>query len=474
MCACVPDPKKITLSLPSNRPSILIVCKNGFYSIPPKAYYGSGYLLTKKSLKPLCKGLNSQEFLKEIYEGKVKLEDVCTAWAVTPTVRELEDDEARKKYGNVIDELNKVGNEVISHYRKYSRVYTVNWGFRVFEIDYELVRLEIDVIKKSNYYVVFNVRKSESIATTTAGVTVFQSDAQPDAVASDLIQYVPVKTSLKGVWVKKPIDKRYYAAVFKQVRIAPPAHVLLGIDPFAEPEKVEGITADLEELDIDLGEWEGGEGGAEKTETENTAVTTEEKTTTETEEEEKEIDVNELALRWIKEKGLIPATLVVFDLPSEYRGAKTKVKKVGDGYEEVRELRADMTKFRTLRSLFYKELRKVAWRSTTGWVMMQYVRKPDLDALNGIVEKLNELAGFEKGEERVVEFIQVFLPRHYVINQLKKYIAEKKASFEEFKRKAEEVKEKRTQYKRLVAAMEEVKEIIKDLEAELKYLKEEY
>ena len=149
------------------------------------------------------------------------------------------------------------------------------------------------------------------------------------------------------------------------------------------------------------------------------------------------------------------------------------MKKVGDGYEEVRELRADMTKFRTLRSLFYKELRKVAWRSTTGWVLMQYVRKPDLDALNGIVEKLNELAGFEKGEERVVEFIQVFLPRHYVINQLKKYIAEKKASFEEFKRKAEEVKEKRAQYKRLVVAMEEVKQIIKDLEAELKYLKEE-
>ena len=298
MCACVPDPKKITLSLPSNKPSILIVCKNGFYSIPPEAYYGSGYLLTKKSLKPLCKGLNSQEFLKEIHEGKVKLEDVCTVWAVTPTVRELEDDEARKKYGNVIDELNKVGNEVISSYRRYSRVYTVNWGFRVFEIDYELTRLEIDVIKKSKYYVVFNVRKPESVTTTIAGVTVFQSDAQPDAVASDLIQYVPVKSNLKGVWVKKPLDKRYYAAVFKQVRIAPPAHVLLGIDPFAEPEKVEEITADLEELDVDLGGWE--EAEAEKTETENTAVTTEEKTSptkaTETEEEEKEIDVNELAM----------------------------------------------------------------------------------------------------------------------------------------------------------------------------------
>lgn len=468
MCAHA-NPNTILTHLPTKSNSIFLVCKNGAYAInPPESYYGRGYLLTPKIFND--RKLASQ-LIDEVARGKVKLEDVCVAWYAYPSVREGD----VKTYGKIINELNSVTEKVLKNEK-----WKIGFDWDIEVVDYELKKAEIEVIRTSPYYIVVDFRlPNTSVFTVSARIVRFETNRVPDAVACDVLKFVPPNVKVPGLFMKAREKKLSYV-IFKYAEIIPLPHTLLGIP---EPTLSSTLSSDSSEEvegieDIDLeSEWglntlntDVSTSAEPSTESEGT----EEEKKGENEEQEKElgdvgdVDVNELVMRWIKERGLIPVTLIVFDLPSEYKGAKVKLKKVEGGFEEVRVLSWKMGKFRTLRSQFYKELRKVAWRSTAGWVL-RTASKPDLGTLNSIIARLNKLAELGE-EERIVEFIEVFMPRYYVVKQLQKYIAEKRASFEEFKRKAEEVKERREQYKRLMASVKELEELLKDLEEELRHI----
>ena len=158
--------------------------------------------------------------------------------------------------------------------------------------------------------------------------------------------------------------------------------------------------------------------------------------------------------------------LVVFDLPTEFKGAETVYSKEGGKYVEKKIFSVDPAKYRTLRKKFYTILHRIAYRTPSGWVMFENPSKTDLDELNAVIKALNDLAG----TKRTVWIIETYMPRKELVEWLRTYIAQRKANLAEIKRKLEENIEKKTIAKRLRKQFNQLIEEIQRLEQELKYL----
>ncbi len=432
----------IIASLPLKN-SFVLVCKTGEFVIPSLSYYESGYLITKNDVPKVFERLSKGE----------DLSDVCVAWEFTVSMGDVR------------------GVEDFLHVLRGAGVRKCD----VKGVTYAFNRVGINTRKVTNYYAVFDIISSDVISQFTASKTVVSCTVPVE----DVKNVVSAVNSLEGRFfkvVKEMTPKgKHKVSVVVPVEV-PPLHVFLDVQPSIEEEGEDELSIeDLDELDRMWGLENtsvfsrGSQAGAEEKDRSggsggegNTSVFS----------GVEDVDVEELASRMMREKGFVRRTLVVFDLPSEYRGARVKIRKVGDGFEEVRVLSQDFVKFRTLRSKFYTLLRRVAWRSRMGWVLFK-ASEPDLREMNKVVEELNKLARLSGVDERVVEFIDVYMPRDYLVRELGRYIVEKRASFEVFKRKAIEAKERRREYRRLVKVVAEVEELLGKLEEEMRYLKVE-
>jgi len=188
----------------------------------------------------------------------------------------------------------------------------------------------------------------------------------------------------------------------------------------------------------------------------------------ELEEEEKEEKVEvtkEDVYRYLESKGLVPVKLVTFDLPTEYKGARTTYEKSEDGKViEKKTFSVDPTRYRSLRRKFYAVLERGAFKTTAGWILTS---RANLKELNNTISELNKLAG----TSRNIWIIETYMPKDYVENQLEQYIKSRELALKEIEQKLQLEKLKESQKKRLQRRLEELSEVVKALREELRRLR---
>lgn len=169
--------------------------------------------------------------------------------------------------------------------------------------------------------------------------------------------------------------------------------------------------------------------------------------------------------KYLESRGLVPVRLVTFDLPTEYRGARTEYDKTEDGrVREVKVFSVDPTRYRSLRRKFYAVLERCAFKTTAGWVLRG---DADVSELNKVISELNKLAG----ESRNVWVIEAYMPRDYVINQLEQYIMSRELALKDIEGKLKLEKLKESERKRLERRLSELEEVVRKLREELKRIK---
>lgn len=173
-----------------------------------------------------------------------------------------------------------------------------------------------------------------------------------------------------------------------------------------------------------------------------TPITTSVPTKEEKTEVEEELDLEKLALK----AGFLKVKAVVFDLPTEYRGVKSKWTKNKQGLAiEERQYTLtpeEISKYRTLRKKFYNTLHKLSWKALIGWICY---RNADLTPLDKVMEEFDKLSGIR----REIYVVDVWLPKETIVKWLAKYIEEVKASFKDVKKRLEEEKLKYSELKAL-------------------------
>lgn len=118
-------------------------------------------------------------------------------------------------------------------------------------------------------------------------------------------------------------------------------------------------------------------------------------------------------------KGFKKFRVVVFDLPTEYKGAKTEYTKDEKGnVVEKKTFAVDPAIYRTLRRKFYDILNSLSFRTKLGWVLMTDDEN-ELKDLYNVMESLNKLSG----EERSVEIIETWIPVKWVVDEAVDYTA---------------------------------------------------
>lgn len=191
----------------------------------------------------------------------------------------------------------------------------------------------------------------------------------------------------------------------------------------------------------------------------------EEEVKEEEEEEEKVVISKNEVIDYLKREGLVQVKLVTFDLPSEYKGAKTTYEKTEDGkVREVKVFSNDPTVYRTLRRKFYRILERSAFKSTAGWILRS---NANVKELNDVIAELNKLAG----TKRNIWIIETYMPKDYVVHQLEQYIKERELALQDIQNKLQLEKLKKSQKKQLEKRLEEIEDIIKSLKKELEKLK---
>ena len=197
-------------------------------------------------------------------------------------------------------------------------------------------------------------------------------------------------------------------------------------NPFQEEETKEEGSSDEEISEEEvLAKWSG-VGGVSIVEEKRE----EEEETKEEKEERIEITKEEIE-KIILAHGLRKVKIVVFELPSEYKGAEVKFDASNRHAIIKFSENVDITKIRTLRRQFYRVLRKYAWRSLIGWVLF---RNADMNKLNNIISALNK----ELGTERAIYVVESYFPAETLVEWISTYIAEVKMKIEEVQQKIEE------------------------------------
>ncbi|MHA1595697.1 MAG: hypothetical protein ACTSXX_13340 [Candidatus Baldrarchaeia archaeon] len=195
--------------------------------------------------------------------------------------------------------------------------------------------------------------------------------------------------------------------------------------------------------------------------TEEEKVEEEEKTE---EEKEERVEVTEEEIEKIVMKhGLMKVKLVVFNLPSEYKGSRVQFD-MTNRHAIIRfSDEIDITKIRTLRRAFYRILNEMAWKSLVGWVLM---RDANMARLNEVIKALNE----ELKTERAIYIVESYFPRKVLEEWLADYIVEVKMRIDEIKQKIEEKAEELKTVRRLKSELKKMEELLKRLENEMRLL----
>ena len=172
---------------------------------------------------------------------------------------------------------------------------------------------------------------------------------------------------------------------------------------------------------------------------------------------------------YLEKQGLMKAKVVVFDLPTEYLRSETKYSKTEDGrISETKILTIDPARMRTLRKKFYNALHKVAFKTLMGWILLQ---DADLTPLNNVMKEIHEeLKRYGIEDYRKIYILDTYIPRNYIIQQLKEYIEERRSTYQDLVAKMNDPMITGYKLKRLEKQAEQLLIEIKRLEKELKNL----
>lgn len=158
----------------------------------------------------------------------------------------------------------------------------------------------------------------------------------------------------------------------------------------------------------------------------------------------------------MRDRGLLKTTLVVFDLPSEYKNMNIMYDKTAYGkITEIRVFNTDPRVYRTLRGRFYDKLHACGFRTKAGWVLIDEVRDVCVKELSLIVNELNKLAG----TDRAVEIIETYMPKDYIINEVLEYVEYLRKRISEINTKIEDP-EVSNRYKKQLIEEKEAKQFL--------------
>jgi len=164
-------------------------------------------------------------------------------------------------------------------------------------------------------------------------------------------------------------------------------------------------------------------------------------------------------------KSIVRKQVLVFDLPSEYIGSKTKT----DGKKEITTFAKGIkvSKIRTMRKLFYNLLHKVAYKSLIGWVCYEDVPKVLWDAVNDVMREYNKLF---QNSSNTIKIVELYVPSDFLEETVKENIKKLTLNYQEIQRKIAEAQEDYKKLKRLLNQSKQVEEELKKLENELRFL----
>ncbi|MEM4454822.1 MAG: hypothetical protein QXT28_08945 [Thermofilaceae archaeon] len=179
-----------------------------------------------------------------------------------------------------------------------------------------------------------------------------------------------------------------------------------------------------------------------------------------------EEEARDLLHRLLREQGYVTATIIAFDLPSEYRGSSSSWEEEEEGrYREVRTLSrsaAEVARLRTLRKKFYALLNAYAFRSPVGWILMDPAGAVELRAAAETIVK-------EAGGQ--LHWLELPLPRAWLVSQAEGARARLAASEEEVAKQLADAALSAALRKRLARRKEEIETALKRLSAFLESLR---
>jgi hypothetical protein len=169
-------------------------------------------------------------------------------------------------------------------------------------------------------------------------------------------------------------------------------------------------------------------------------------------------------------KNVIKKQVLVFDLPSEYLGSKTKTQIKKDTIQEIRTLGSnlDVSAIRTARKKFYSVLHKTSYKTLLGWVIREGA---NLDELSRIISELNTVVANNHTSRRL-QLVEVWLPTDFLIQEIQKDIEKLGMDYRNIREKIKEAKNKATLVRKLQYQLSSLEEEITNLENEMRFLKQ--
>ena len=173
----------------------------------------------------------------------------------------------------------------------------------------------------------------------------------------------------------------------------------------------------------------------------------------------------------VEQKGLVRRQVVVFDLPTEYIGAKRALRpsQDGEGYEEVIRFnpKVDPSIYRSLRGKFYNILRQTAVRTALGWIL---IPGADLGKLSAVMAEVNNIIVALGHGDRRIELVEVFLPADWYRREVSRAVDELKADISALAEEAREKAATEREIKRIKKKLRKLKQRLQLLLDELSSL----
>jgi len=180
-------------------------------------------------------------------------------------------------------------------------------------------------------------------------------------------------------------------------------------------------------------------------------------------------------------EGYVALRLLIFRLPSEWRGASVKFRKKNneeekrsegeESYEALIGLKRDPYRISALRRRFYNQLNNVAYWTSAGWVLLPRVDPRESRAFITLTKILREYKA-EFGFDVTLKIVKIFVPKEQVEEWISEniIILEKKAAEMETKILEETDEEKRERKeKKLMSLQERIEELKRELETVRKW-----
>lgn len=179
-----------------------------------------------------------------------------------------------------------------------------------------------------------------------------------------------------------------------------------------------------------------------------------------------EEEARDLLHRLLREQGYVTATIIAFDLPSEYKASSSTWEEDEEGrYVEHRRLArsaAEVARLRTLRKKFYALLNAYAFRSPVGWILMDPAGAADVRAAAEAIVK-------EAGGQ--LHWLELPLPKAWLISQAEEARARLAASEEEVAKQLADAALSAALRRRLQKRREELEVALRRLTAFLESLR---